>query len=157
MVFPVVRYRCENWTIKKAEHQKNWCFQTVVLEKTLKNPMDSKEIKPVNLKANKPWIVVGKTDAEAEAPVFWSSDANSRLIGKAPDAGKDWGQKEKRASEDEMLDVWHNRPEFEQTSRKWRTGMEAWCATVHWITKSWIWLSDWITTTIQIIFLIELP
>ena len=86
----------------------NWCLQTVVLEDTSKSPSDSKEIKPVNLKGNQPWIFVGRTDAEAETLVFWSLDANSWLIGKDPDAGKDWGQKEKRASEDEMAG-WHHR------------------------------------------------
>ena len=80
-------------------------------------PLDSKEIKPVNLKGNQPWIL-GRTDAEAEAPVFWSSDENSRLIGKVPDAGKDWGQKEKRVSEDEMARWYHwcNGHELGQTS-----------------------------------------
>ena len=96
---------------------KNWCLWTVVLEKIPESPLDSKEIKSVNLKGDQPWIVTGRTDAEAEAPVFWSSDVNIRLIGKVPDAGKDWGQKEKRASEDEMVG-WHHRfngHEFEQT------------------------------------------
>ena len=79
----------------------------MVLEQTLDSPLDSKEIKPVNLKGNQPWILTGKTDAEAEAPVFWSSDANSLLIGKVPDAGIDWRQKGKKVSEDEMAG-WHN-------------------------------------------------
>ena len=72
------------------------------LEKTPESPLDSKEIKPVNSKGNKPWIFIGRTDAEAEAPVFWSPDVKSQLIGKDPDAGKDWRQKEKRAAKDEM-------------------------------------------------------
>ena len=82
---------CETWTIKKAV-LKNWCFWTVVLEKTLESPLDSKEIKPVNPKWNQPWIVIGRTDAEAEAPILWPHDMKSWLIGKDPDAGKDWGQ-----------------------------------------------------------------
>ena len=86
---------------------KNWCLQTLVLEKTPENPLDSKEIKPINLKGDQPWLFTGRTDAEAEAPIFWSSDANRWLIGKVPDAGKDWGQKEKMVSEDEMA-VWHH-------------------------------------------------
>ena len=96
---------------------KNWCLWTVVLEKTPESPLDSKEIKPVNLKGNQPWIVTGRTDAEAEAPVFWSSDANRRLIEKVPDAGKDWGQKGKRASEDETAERhhWCNEHELGQT------------------------------------------
>ena len=73
-----------------------------MLEKTPESPLESKEIKPVNLKENQPWIFAGRTDAKAETPVFWWSDATSWFIGKVPDAGKDWGQKKKRASDDEM-------------------------------------------------------
>ena len=79
----------------------------MVLEKTVESPLDSKEIKPVSLKGNQPEILIGRTDAEAEAPVFWSSDEKSQLIGKGPFAGKDWGQKEKRESEDDTA-RWHN-------------------------------------------------
>ena len=79
----------------------------MVLEKTLESPLDSKDIKPVNLKGDQPCIFTGRTDAKLEAPVFWSSDANRRLIEKDPYAGKDGGQKEKRASEDEMAG-WHH-------------------------------------------------
>ena len=77
----------------------------MVLKKTLESPLDSKEIKPVNFKGNQPWTLMERTDAEAEALVFWSFDAKGRLIGKVPDAGKDWGQKEKRVSEDEMASL----------------------------------------------------
>ena len=83
----------EGWT------SKNWCFWIVVLEKTLESPVNCKEIKPANPEGNQPWIFVGRTDAEAEAP----PDGRSRLIGKDPDAGKDWRQKEKEATEDEMV------------------------------------------------------
>ena len=76
---------------------KNICLWTVVLGKTHESPLDRKEIKPVNLKGDQPWIFTGRTDAEAKVPVFWSSDANSRFIGKVPDSGKDWGQKELKA------------------------------------------------------------
>ena len=82
---------------------KNWCFLTVVLEKTLENSLDSKEIKPVNPKRNQPWILIGRTDAEAEAPILWLPDAKRWLIWKDRDAGKDWRQKEKMAAEDEMV------------------------------------------------------
>ena len=101
---------------KKGRMPKIWCHWTVVLEKTPESPLDSKEIKPVNLKGNQPWILVGRTDAEAEGPVFWPSDANCRLVGKVTDAGKDWEQKEKRASEDEMAGQhhWCNECELEQ-------------------------------------------
>ena len=74
-----------------------------MLEKTLESPLDCKEIKPVNPKWNQPWLSFGKTDAEAEAPVFWPPDARSWLIGKDSDAGKDWGQEEKGSAEDEMV------------------------------------------------------
>jgi len=87
------------------------------LEKTLESPLDSKEIKPVNSKGNQPWIFIGRTDAEAEAPILCPPDAKSRLIQKDYDSGKNWGQEEKGMTEDEMVE-WHhqlNGPEFEQT------------------------------------------
>ena len=77
---------------KKGRVPKNWCLPTMVLENTPESPLNSKEIKPVNLKGKQPWILIGRTDVEAEASIFWSPDANSWLIGKVPDAGKDWGQ-----------------------------------------------------------------
>ena len=86
---------------------KNWCFWTVVLEKTLESPLDCKEIQPVNPQGTRPWIFIGKTDAEAEAPILWLPDATSQLTGKEPDAGKDWRQKEKETTEDEMVG-WHH-------------------------------------------------
>ena len=88
---------------KEGRVPENWCFQIVVLEKTLESPLNCKEIKPVNPKENQPWIFIGRTDAEAEAPILWLPDAKSRLNGKDPDAGKDWGQEEKGATEDEMF------------------------------------------------------
>ena len=92
---------------KEGRMPKNWCLQTVVLEKTSESPLYSKEIKPVNLKGDQPWIFTGKTDAKAEALVFWSTDVHRWLIGKVPNAGKDQGQEEKRAPEDEMAE-WHH-------------------------------------------------
>ena len=89
----------EDWALK------NWCFQTVVLEKPLESPSDHKEIKPVDPKGNQPWILIWRTDAEA--PILWSPDVKSQLIGKDPDAGNDWGQEEKRATEHEMVG-WHH-------------------------------------------------
>ena len=79
---------------------KNWCIWTVVLEKTLESPLDNKEIQPVNPKGNKSWIFIGKTDAKAEAPILWPPDLKNWLIGKDPDAGKDWRQNEKGTTED---------------------------------------------------------
>ena len=90
---------------KEGWVQKNWCFQ-IVPEKTLESPLDFKEIKPVTPEANEPWIFIRKTDAEAEAAILWPPDVKSRLIEKDPDAGKDWEQEEKRATEDEMVG-WH--------------------------------------------------
>ena len=83
---------------KESRVTKNWCLWTVVLEKIPESPLDNKEIKQVNLKGNRPWILLGRTNAESKTPVFWSSDVNSWLIEKVPDAGKDWGHKERRAS-----------------------------------------------------------
>ena len=91
----------ESWALK------NWCFWTVVLEKTLESPLDSKEIQPVNPKGNQSWIFVGRTDVEAEIPILWPSDVKNWLIGKDPDAGKDWRQKEKGMTEDEMAGWYH--------------------------------------------------
>ena len=91
-------------------------FWTVVLEKTLESPLDTKETKPVNPKGNQPWILTGRTDAEAEAPILWPPDAKNWLIWKYPDARKDWRQEEKGLTEDEMVG-WHhwlNGHEFEQ-------------------------------------------
>ena len=116
---------------------KNWCLQMVVLEKTPAIPLGSKEIKQANLKGDRLWIFTGKTDAEAEAPVFWSSDANSWLSGKVPDAGKDWGQKEKRATEDELAGRhhWCNEHELGQTPDMVRD-RETGHAAVHRVTES---------------------
>ena len=95
----------------------NWCFWTVVLEKTLESPLDSKEIKPVSPKGNQSWIFIGRTDVKAETPILWPLDANIWLIGKDPDAEKDWRQKNKRVTEDKRLwwFHWFNGHEFEQT------------------------------------------
>ena len=99
----------ESWALK------NWCFWTVVLEKTLESPLDCKESKPVNPKGNQSWILTGRTDAEADVPILWPHDVMSWLIRKDPDAGKDWRQEEKM-TEGKMVG-WHhqlNGPEFEQ-------------------------------------------
>ena len=107
MVFPVVMYGCESWTIEKAEHWRTDDFELWCWRRTLESPLDSKKIKLVHPKGNQPWIFIGRTDAEAEAPVLWPPDVISWLIGKDPDAGKDWRQEEKGATEDEMVG-WHH-------------------------------------------------
>ena len=91
----------ESWALK------NWCFWTVVLEQTLESPLYCKEIKPINPKGNQSWVFIGRTDAEAETPVLWPPDAKNWLIGKDPDAGKNWRQEEKGTAEDEMVG-WHD-------------------------------------------------
>ena len=88
-VFPVVMYGCESWTVKKAESRRIDAFELVVLEKILESPLDCKEMKPVSPKGNQPCIFFGRTDAEAEGPIVWPTDAKSYLIRKDPDAGKD--------------------------------------------------------------------
>ena len=101
---------------KEAWVLKNWCFWTVELEKTLESPLDCKEIKPITPKGNQPWIFIGRTDAEAEAPILWPPDAKSWLVGKDPDAGKDWRWEEKGMTEDEIVG-WHHQlsgHDFEQ-------------------------------------------
>ena len=101
---------------KESWVPKNWCFWSVVLEKTLKSPLDSKEIKLVNPKGNQSWVFIGRTDAKAETPILWPPDTNNWLTGKDPDAGKDWRQEEKVMTKDEMV-VWHhqlNEHDFEQ-------------------------------------------
>ena len=114
MVFPVVWM----WRLdyKESWMQKNWCFWTVVLEKTLQSPLDCKEIQPVHSEGDQSWVFIGSTDIKAEAPILWPPDAKSWLIGKDLDAGKDWGLEEKGATEDGMVG-WHhwlNGHEFEQ-------------------------------------------
>ena len=100
MVFPVVMYGCESWSVKKAEHQRidvfeMWCWRWVL------SPLDCKEIQPVHPK-DQSWVFIGRTDVEAETPTLWPLDAKSWLIGKDRDAGNDWVQEEKGTTEDEM-------------------------------------------------------
>ena len=107
----------EMWELDRKESwaPKNWCFWTVVLEKTLKSPLDCKKIKTVNPKGNQYWIFIARTDAETEAPILWPPDVKNWLIGKDPDAGKDWKQEEKGTTQGEMVE-WHhqlNGHEFE--------------------------------------------
>ena len=151
MVFPVAIYGCESWTIKKAEGVKNWCFWTVVLEKTLESPLDCKGIKLDNPKGNQSWILIRRTDAETEAPILWSPDAKNQLIRKDPDAGKDWRQEEKGTTKDEMVGQhhWLNKHEFEQGpgDGEGRTGKPGVLQSME--SQSQTQLGDWTPATIN--------
>ena len=147
MIFPVVMYGCESWIIKKAECQRTDTFKLWCWGRLLKVPWTARRSNQSILREINPSILIGRTDAEAKTLVFWSSDANSRLIGKVPDAGQDWGQKEKRAAEDEMAGWPHqcNGHELGQTpvDSEGQGGL-----AVHGITKSQTQLDDWTITEI---------
>ena len=144
IIFPVVMHGCDSWEYKQSWAPKNWCFWTVVMEKTLESPLDCKEIQPVHPKGNQSWIFTGRTDDEAETPILWPPDVKNCLTWKDPDAGKDWKWEEKGTAEDEMVG-WHhqlNGHEFEQASGV-GDGQGALFAAVHGVTKSWTQLSNW--------------
>ena len=152
MVFPVVMYGCE-MDYKESWVPRNWCFWTMVLEKTLENPLDCK-IQPVNPKGNQSWIFIGRTDAEVETPILWPPDMKNWLIWKDLDAGKDWRWKEKGMTEDEMVG-WHHwldGHEFEQALGvgDGQGGLSCWSPWGHKesdMTKRLKWL-NWITKII---------
>ena len=107
MVFPVVMYGCESWTIKKAEHWRIDAFELWCWRRLFESPLDCKKIQPVHPKGDQSWVFIGRTDVEAETPILWPPHVKSWLIGKDPDSGRDWGQKEKGMTEDEMSG-WHH-------------------------------------------------
>ena len=107
IVFPVVTYGCESWTIKKAEHWRIDAFELWCWRRLLRVPWTARRIQPVHPKGDQSWVFIGMTDAEAETPIHWPPDVKSCLIWKDPDAGKDWGQEEKGMTEDEMAG-WHH-------------------------------------------------
>ena len=129
---------------KESWAPKNWCFWTVVLEKTLESPLDCKEIQPVHPKGDQSWVFIDRTDVEAEMPILWSPEAKSWLIWEDPDAGKDWGQEEKGMTEDEMVG-WHHW--LNGHGFGWTLGVGdgqgglACCST--WVTKGRTQLSNW--------------
>ena len=133
-------------SLKESWAPKNWCFWTVVLEKTLESPLDCKEIQPVHSKENQLWIFIGRTDAEAEALIPWPPDVKSWLVGKDPDAEKGWRQDEKGTTEDKMVGCHHQLNGYEQALGDGE-GQGGWCAAVHGAAKSQTQLSDWTTAT----------
>ena len=131
-------YYKESWVLK------NWCFWTVVLEKSLENPLDCKEIQLVHPKGNQSWIFIGRTDVEAETPISWLTVAKNWLIGKDPDGGKDWRQDKKGMTEDEIVG-WHHRHDGHEDMslsklRELVMDRGACRAAVHAVTKSQTWL-----------------
>ena len=131
-------------TLKESWVPKNWCFWTVVLAKTLESPLDCKEIQPVHPKGAQSWVFIGRTDAEAESPILWPPHVKSWLIGKDPDAGRDWGQEEKGRTEDEMAG-WHHQLLGMSLSkfRELVMDREVWCAAIYRVAKIRPQLSNW--------------
>ena len=152
MVFPVVIYGCESWSVKKSKHRRIDAFELWCWRRLLKSPLDCKEIQLVILKEINPEYSL-KGLMLTEALILWPPDAKSRLTGKNPDAGKDWRQEKKEALEGEMVrwHLWLNRMTL---SKLWEMlrDREAWHAAVYGVTKSRTWLSDWTRTTITTLF-----
>ena len=143
MVFAVVMYGCESWTIKNAERLRIDAFELWCCRRLLRVPWTAKEIQPVHPKGNQSWMFIGRTDVEAETPILWPPDAKSWLIWKDPNVGKDWRQEEKGSTDDEMVG-WHHWLDGHEFEQALGAGdREAWHAIVHGVTKSRARLSNW--------------
>ena len=135
----------------------NWCFWTVVLDKTLESPLDYKEIPPVNAKGNQSWIFIGRTDAEVEAPMLRPADVKNLLIRKDPITGKDWSQGETRMTEVEMMDGITDSMHMSLNNlQELVNNRETWSGAVHGVAKSQTWLSDWSELNIFMYFTVNL-
>ena len=143
MVFPVVMYGCQSWTVKKAERWRIDAFELWCWRRLLRVPWTTRRSNPVHPKGDQSWVFIGGTDVEAETPILWPPDVKNWLITKDPDAGRDWGQEEKGMTEDEIVKWYHqfNGHEFEQALADGKgQGSLACCSPG--VTKCWTWLNN---------------